>query len=363
MDYAALDRLVKLRDSGAITEEEFASQKALLLETSQAEVDGAQQDSLKARSMAFLVRAESFYLALLRGATLVLATILVVYAAWLGLSGLYNVSRNASAVKEEPAVVGADEVAKAELGAPALEDDAPTAESIKTFNTERSFYGSALDQYFKLYQTKFEVSRKSDDEPMSKSDFGKRFLNADARIASIKSNELNFEQDKADVTSLIKVMTEVAALPETQKRLSSYKSAERTRVEEKINRSREERYCSYYGYYIDECITYDTRRVNYTETKVSMKLPKGVVSHVDLFEAFHRTYLDTLLNRRAENRQKAEAERNAIIAANARGKANLLNAVFVVGAFLALMFFFLLIAIERHQRKLANDQTRGGEPT
>ncbi|MEJ6011508.1 hypothetical protein [Novosphingobium aquae] len=95
--------------------------------------------------------------------------------------------------------------------------------------------------------------------------------------------------------------------------------------------------------------------MNYTETKVSMKRPKGVVSHVDLFAAFHRKYLDTLLGRRAENKQKAEAERNAILDANARGEADLLTAVFVIGGFLALMFFFLLIAIERHQRKLASD--------
>jgi hypothetical protein len=354
MDYAALDRLVKLRDSGAITGEEFASQKALLLETSEAEADGVQKDSFKTRAMAFLARAEGAYLAVLRGATLVFATILVVYAAWLGLSGLYNVSRNASAVVEEPVVVGAAEVAKADVGTPAI--DAPeAAEPAQAFNAERNFYRSALDQYFNLYQTKFEASRKNDDKPLSKADFDKRFLNTDARITSLKANEFNFEQDKADVTSLIKVMTDVAALPETQKRLSSYKSAERTRVEEKINKSREERYCSYYGYYIDQCISYDTRQVNYTETKVSMKLPKGVVSHVDLFAAFHRKYLDTLLSRRAESKQKAKAERDAILEANARGKANLLTAVFVIGGFLALMFFFLLIAIERHQRKLASD--------
>ena len=355
MDYDALNRLVKLRDSGAITEEEFASQKAVLLETGEAEAEEAQKGSFKTRAMAFLGRAEGVYLAVLRGATLVFATILVVYAAWLGLSGLYNVSRNASAVKEEAVVVSADEVAKADLGAPAADAPSAAIEPAQAFNAERNFYRAALDQYFKLYQTKFEISRKSDDKPLSKADFDKRFLNTDARIASLKSNEFNFEQDKADVTSLIKVMTDVAALPETQKRLGGYKSAERTRVEEKINRTRDERYCSYYGYYIDQCISYDTRQVNYTETKVSMKLPKGVVSHVDLFAAFHRKYLDTLLGRRADNKQKAEAERNAILDANARGKANLLTAVFVIGGFLALMFFFLLIAIERHQRKLASD--------
>ena len=121
MDYDALNRLVKLRDSGAITEEEFASQKAVLLETGEAEAEEAQKGSFKTRAMAFLGRAEGVYLAVLRGATLVFATILVVYAAWLGLSGLYNVSRNASAVKEEAVAVSADEVATAGRGAPAAD--------------------------------------------------------------------------------------------------------------------------------------------------------------------------------------------------------------------------------------------------
>ncbi len=352
MDYGALDRLVKLRDSGAITEEEFASQKALLLELDEADEEGAAKESFKSRSMAFLARAEGAYLAALRGATLVFATILVVYAAWLGLSGLYNISRNANAVKEEPVEVGAEEVAKLDLGAPGATAAAP---EIDAYNTERNFYRAALDQYLKLYQTKFEIYRKNDDNSLSKADFDKRFLNTEARISSLKSNEFNFEQDQADVTSLVKVMTDVAAMPETQKRLVSYKNAQRARVEEKINKSRDESYCSYYGVYINQCITYDTRHVNYIETKVLMKLPNGVVSHVDLFAAYQHKYLDTMLARRAESKQEAEAERNAILDANNRGKANLLTVISVIGGFLALMFFFLLIAIERHQRRLAGD--------
>jgi len=49
----------------------------------------------------------------------------------------------------------------------------------------------------------------------------------------------------------------------------------------------------------------------------------------------------------------AEAERQGIVAGIADGHLSLMTALQLIGGFLVLMFFFLLTAIERHQRKLA----------
>lgn len=355
MDYDALDRLGKLRDSGAITDDEFASRKAILLNADSTEEEYEARGNFPERAKVFLTRTEGVYLAVLRAATLIFATILVAYAAWLGISGLYNVSRNVASVKEEPVVVAVDEVAKVDLDAPIAAQVDQKVSPAPSFDDQRTFYKTALDQYYRLFKASFEKYRKDDDKVLSKPEFDKVSLNTEARIASLKSNEFDFTQDRADVTSLIKVMTEVAVLPETQQRLVKYKNAKRQRVEEKINRTRDETYCSYFGYYIDQCITYDTRQVKYTETKVSMRLPAGVVSHTDLITAYQRKFLDTLLARREASRQKADSERHEILAANARGEGSLRTAIAVAGGFLVLMFFFLLIAIERHQRKLAAD--------
>jgi hypothetical protein len=350
MDYDALDRLVTLRDSGAISETEFESLKAGLV------YGEAQEDeNFRARAMTFLARSERAYLAILRGATLVFATILVIYAAWLGLSGLYNVSRNAASITEKPVSVDAEEVAKVDFRTPQAPKSDAQPSTKPNFTEERQFYLNSLTQYYRIYQTKFEVYRKQDDKLLSRADFDKRFLNTELRIKSLKSGEVSFAQDKADVISLIKVMADVAAMPETVKRLQKYKAASRIRVNQKVKKVRYESYCSYYSVFSYECLTYDSRPVNYTETKVIMKLPDGVVSHVDLFAAYQSKYIDTLLARRDASKQAANAERQEIIEANARGQESILTAVKVAGGFLALMFFFLLIAIERHQRKLAKD--------
>lgn len=351
MDYESLEKLVKLRDLGAISQEEFDARKSALLNGEALDADQAVTGPR--RFVEFLARAETTYLAVLRAATLVFATVLIAFAGWLAISGLYNISRNADAVKEEPAEVAAAEVIKVDLGAPPAQKAGDKAGAQPRFEEEKAFYRSALDQYYKLFQGSFEKYRKSDDKSLSRQEFDNRFLNTEARIGALGSGEFNFAQDKADVSALIKVMTEAAALPETQERLQKYRQAQRTRVEEKINRTREERYCAYYGYYIDSCISYETRTVPYVETKVSMKLPAGVVSHTDLFAAYHDKFIDTLVERRKANQEAAASERSDILVANEKGHASLLTALSVAGAFMALMFFFLLIAIERHQRKLA----------
>jgi hypothetical protein len=83
-----------------------------------------------------------------------------------------------------------------------------------------------------------------------------------------------------------------------------------------------------------------------------MAFPKGTVSHLDLFSSYQANYLQLVDKRKAENAASAEEERNEILADNAEGKINIWTAFQVAAAFLMLMFFFLLIAIERHQRKM-----------
>jgi O-antigen/teichoic acid export membrane protein len=53
------------------------------------------------------------------------------------------------------------------------------------------------------------------------------------------------------------------------------------------------------------------------------------------------------------NVASAQAEREKILIGNVEGKASLGIAAYVAIAFVVLMFFFLLIAIERHHRILA----------
>jgi hypothetical protein len=99
-----------------------------------------------------------------------------------------------------------------------------------------------------------------------------------------------------------------------------------------------------------------------------MQFPEGTQSHAQIFRAFQDRYFSLLQERREANSSAAEKKRQDIIASISDGKLSLLTALQVLGAFLALMFFFLLIAIERHQRRISramapeNDLTASGEP-
>jgi hypothetical protein len=59
-----------------------------------------------------LGKVERIYLVMLRAFTLLIATILLIGAVWLGVSGVYKISRDAGAVKEAEATVSSEDVTK-----------------------------------------------------------------------------------------------------------------------------------------------------------------------------------------------------------------------------------------------------------
>lgn len=226
--------------------------------------------------------------------------------------------------------------------------------------SEKAYIKSFIQRYFALYRKSFESYRQAGDTPMTEQDFGTRFVSGDLTAlvdhktpAEDTGTAPDFPKVKAQLEALYGAMDEAGKLAVTQDRLKKYKTAQRKRVETQVNKTREERYCSYYGYYISQCISYDTRTVPYTETEVRMELPKGVMEPADLFGQYQKNYIETLNSRRDENATNAKNERDSILAGNIAGHENVMLAIQIIGGFLGLMFFFLLIAIERHQRKIA----------
>jgi hypothetical protein len=84
-------------------------------------------------------------------------------------------------------------------------------------------------------------------------------------------------------------MDEAGKLAVTQDRLKKYKPRSASVSKRRSTRPARKGYCSYYGYYISQCISYDTRTVPYTETEVRMELPKGVMEPADLLGNIRRT--------------------------------------------------------------------------
>ena len=317
------------------------------------------EQAMRQRLSYALDRAERIYLRVLRAVILVLATLLLVYSAWIGANSLYKITRSSSAVQEKLASVSADEITSAAANL-TPKREGPTRPSVDP--QQRAFYTSFTERYFRLFKAKFETFKQAEDKQLARDEFDDAFLNTTTRLASISQGELNFETDKADLTSLFEVMTQAAEKPLTKQRLQQYKSARKVPVSHQVQRSKtsirsgwnpDSTDCP--SWYADPVGCPESRVVEtpYTETVTTKEFPKGTQSHSQIFRAFQDRYLSLLQGRREANATEAANERANIEAGNAAGKSQLWTVLQVLAGFLVLMFFFLLIAIERHQRRIS----------
>lgn len=321
-------------------------------------VEAASAPTLRKQFGRTLDRAEAIYLEILRAVILIIATGLLAYAAWLGLWSLWKMAQSPSSVVEAPAVVVADELVNAE----AQERAMPKQEGQQINPAQRRYYADFVKRYYGLFRTRFEPFRQQEDKQLTRDQFDDAFIESGARLQAAAKGELDFENDRADLEALLNVMTEAAGKQQTQQRLQKYKAATKVRVAKKVQRSRTEyrngwdRYstsCEDWYYQPYGCAVRRAVQVPYSETVYSMEFPEGTQSHTQIFRAFQDRFFSLLNERRESNRARAQRERDEISLGNIEGRLTLWTALQISSGFLALMFFFLLIAVERHQRRIA----------
>jgi hypothetical protein len=329
-------------------------------------MEGVSESEMGARGSiaAFLDRIESIYLRILRSVVLVIATLLVVYAAWLVISGLYKTTRSPSSVIEKQSVVAPEELTDAEAPATLRPADKPTIDPER-----RAYYTGFLSQYFHVFENQFEPYRQPEDKLMTSDEFDDAFIKTNDRLAAVSSGDLLFSQDREDLDALLRTMTKAAVMPNTKHRLEKYRNAKKVTVTKSIQRTRtvphagwdsssescDDWYRSPIG-----CAVVRTVEEPYTETVTALEFPPGTQSHTQIFRAFQDRFFKLLNDRRQANRREAETEREAIRNGRTEGGVSLVLAIQVLAGFLLLMFFFLLIALERHQRKIAQSVDFGG---
>lgn len=308
-----------------------------------------------------LDKAEEAYLRILRAIILLAATLLIFASGWFAVTGLYKVSRSPDSVTAEPATVSAEEIVSATFAAPAESGASQQGAQSQEKAGNQQLYADFAKKYYHLFQTGFEGYRRKDDKALSLQQFAEDYLFLDERRAAIAKGELDYTRDLEELEGLFTAMSAAAAQPETVKQLKRYREAKmvqatrkepRIRIELRREWDRTSMGCRDWFYEPRGCQVEREVQVPYTETVTSMALPEGVKSHTQIFGSFQARYFTLLSERKEANADKAEAERMKILAGNAAGSTALTTAMFVFGAFLLLMFFFLLIAIERHQRRM-----------
>jgi Na+-transporting methylmalonyl-CoA/oxaloacetate decarboxylase gamma subunit len=319
----------------------------------------AKAASLGARTSSLMDHVEGAYLKVLRAAILMIATLLLVYATWLGISSLYKISRSPDAVVEKVAVVEPHELTDAETARIADPGSPSVTQAEKSY---KRYYQGFAKRYYALFRSKFEPFRQGEDKQLSLEQFDDAFIKTEERIRAVTDGSVAFDQDKADLESLLSTMTQASDKPKTQERLKKYRSAKKVEVTKSIQRTRTERrrgWNSYstdcYQWYLEPvgCAENRSVQVPYTEKASSMEYPSGTQSHTQIFRAYQDRFFQLLESRRRTNAAAADSERADITAGIISGKLTLWTTLSVLAAFVVLMFFFLLIAIERHQRRLA----------
>lgn len=324
------------------------------------EVAEAPEPALRERFGSALDRVERVYLKVLRAAILIIATGLLLYAAWLGVWSLWKMAQSPDSVVEQPAVVAADELTDAEMPVRA-EAQSRSTDGPKVDPAQQRYYSDFVKRYFALYSSKFEPYRQKDDKQLSRDQFDDAFVKSNERLQAAAKGDLNFAADRTDLETLLAVMTEAAGKPQTQQRLQQYKAAKKVSVARKVQRTRTETREGWdrYGY---DCIgwyenggcpTVRTVQVPYTETVRTSEFPEGTQTHSQIFRAFQDRFFSLLHERRDSNHAEAQRKRDEISLGNLLGKMSLWTTLQILAGFVVLMFFFLLIAIERHQRRLA----------
>jgi len=262
-------------------------------------------------------------------------------------------------VKEAIATVVANELADAEE--PETETSGnkePVADAAK-----QKFYADFVKRYYALFRAKFEPFRQREEKTLTTDGFDDNFVQSGLRLEAVTASEIDFEKDKADLETLLSTMTSAATEPKVVERLARYKGAKKVAVQRQIRRIRTEyrrgwnsssTSCDGWYYSPIGCAEQRAVEVPYTVTSSTMEFPKGTQSHSQIFRAMQDRYFNLLEQRRSNNLATADTRRATIEEGNVQGALDLGTALRIFGAFLALMFFFLFIAIERHQRRFAS---------
>ncbi len=310
-----------------------------------------------ARSSRTLDKIEALYLKVLRAVLLVVATVLLAWALIWAAINLTRVLRSPDSVVEKPSVVASSEILTANVEQKKKSEGSPDDSASRE---QRAYYDGFIKRYYSLYSQKYQPFMRGDDKRLSMGEFDDLTINTEARLSAIRAGELNFETDKNDLEAYLPIVADATSNKATTDKLQKYRNAKKQSVTTQIRRVRYENrrgwdslstYCA--GWYESPIGCPVNRRVEvpYSERVTQMRYPEGVLSPNALLKSYQDRYFALLAQRRSLNSADAETEREKITAGNITGWAGLSQATMIAGAFLVLMFFFLLVAIERHQRR------------
>ncbi len=310
-------------------------------------------------SPARLDKVETAYLLALRVAGLAAATLCLIAAVIFVLDAAWRLFVPTKVAVEEVVVTSAD-VARAMQSPPPRNEDGesePIPEYIK--DTHKTFSQTVWPKYYAIYKSAFDAYHKEEDKIVPSNDlmdnlgYGLSSYAAEAASSDLRTNPITaFVSDDTYQAMALATVSEAMKDPRTVKLLGDYKKAEKseTRCVTTPTRQYVPQTCGFY--YIYDCSYTRTVQVERCE-KV---YPDGIVSPVQAFERADIAFATAFIIDRERKVDKAATERSRREATRAKIGPRLRLAITILCAFLGVMFIFLIVAIERHLRRMAKGE-------
>ncbi|HMO76914.1 MAG TPA: hypothetical protein PKD99_07280 [Sphingopyxis sp.] len=315
--------------------------------------------------------AEARYLGLLRVSSLILATILLIGASIFILMGAVK-QIGSSDIEPELAKVAIGDLIPAEepQGARATQSKPKSPDGKPPPLWAQRFTSAQQQRLYGIYKDKFEPSRRADEQPLARERFFEQAFPDErlealdllpvARIAGANGKPLTGFAQLADALAV--ALDEAAATPAVKRQLSAYKSASKVEVCETkiVSRSRQIRVwdsqsmgCAYWYEYPYGCSVTRTINEPVSTRSCAMRLPGALKRPVALYGELVGRYAETAMAGVEREAVVAAEKRAETLARKAEGKGALVSGGQWFLAFMAVMFLYLIVAMERHQRRLA----------
>lgn len=311
------------------------------------------------RPAARLDNIERIYLAALRVAALVLATICLLAAVWFAADAAWRIFVSTD-VETAQTTVAPEEVAALMATTPLTsggETEATIPASVR--NAHAAFVRDVFPRYHAVYQAAARAFGKAEDEILGAeellAELGydlETYASGEYSVATLFVENASY-QEQAQAA----VAASMSAAP-TRTLLTQYRDAEREeRCATRTVTRRVSQICGYY--YTYDCSYTERRPVRECE----MVYPDGIVSPLEAFRRSDAAFAELWMNRTEENQRAAAAERAQRQMTRAEIGPKFMLALWVLGGFLTVMFFFLIVAIERHLRRLSTLNPPEDAPT
>lgn len=306
---------------------------------------------MKTNRLARLDQIERVYLIFLRLGVLALASICLLGALYFAGDAVWRVFVSTEVPVEETVVAPSEVSAAMRAMAADRQPQDSEGPSIPAHvrQAHTRFMREAFPAYYAVYQTAARAYNKEEDDLLTAEQLADRLgYSLETYAAGESFVTKAFVENPAYQSQVLAAVTAAMSDQATVALLSQYRDAQRVQSCTTRNVRRTVRQtCGYY--YVWDCSYVQTVPVRECE----QVYPDGIVSPLAAFTSADQAFGELWMQRAAQREDAARMETGRRHAMRAQIGPKLMLAMQILGGFLVIMFFFLLVAIERHLRSMS----------